>query len=926
MTMKSIVLAHVFMFAVCAWGSQVQIVRPPIKYWIGTVEFTKDVTEAGVDRGEKNLETKRGSSDDESLINRKGSTTHVAVHTGGESSVGVSATRYGFKPTGETKVNIGGGARKEWTQEEIRERRKKQNVTKDDIDKESSIIEKTTGNWKLNFTVIIQNISSNVTYVYDSVADTSSGLYIGSLVRNNPLRIPFPMQERFELEPNGGWAEIAVTIDVLNIKHKALLSLWDSRGVLKESLVLSPGGQFRLKDKEGNQHWCPSNTRNAVVIDISIDDSRDFEGMFPIVASGKGLTCEDVLDAVSLQLTDDDKFRFDDDVLHRGLGLDIGTFTNDVNIYAIMAEVNGVLRGCLKKDERLTSPYDSWQSKLRFIQVGTEELLECYQPGMRNYPEAEITKCLSYIESALTKTGSVSDSDLQNGAELALRAKDVLRYAHFLSCMSDESRNQYLKSDDDKQSAMEFAIIADNVEYFAKLYTLAWKWENTSRTMLGFAAEKGSLNIVKWLLESAPENERAQIDGLVDGATEKTTDDAGKTPLFWAAKNGHLKVCQYLVSKGADVNRQFYEMEEASKKIKKFDELVAPCFNDRIKTREYIEAERKVNYARNKWFSWRDYATEQDIRDWVLKGVSPNAAIKDDWNLLSRAVELNDAGLVAFLIDKGADPNCKCSTCPTDGRTALMLACEKGDKCLAGRLIEHGVDLYVHQDDGMSAFNYAVKSRHCDCAGILLDKLEPAKCSLVEDDDQKLNLFEYVGKYCEDKEFCETVKARYSDAWLNMLVSLRGTGFRGCLDRCELKEDEAEKLLEMYPSVSMADDLYDRGHLQGYIEKMPEGKRSYLQESDPRWIDCFYFLELREKAEQGDVESLYQLGKRYGQGDGVDKDLTKAFNNFCKAAEGGHAKACYNLSVCYSKGLGTPKDEVLAKRWKQEAVNRGFEK
>ena len=34
------------------------------------------------------------------------------------------------------------------------------------------------------------------------------------------------------------------------------------------------------------------------------------------------------------------------------------------------------------------------------------------------------------------------------------------------------------------------------------------------------------------------------------------------------------------------------------------------------------------------------------------------------------------------------------------------------------------------------------------------------------------------------------------------------------------------------------------------------------------------------------MESLYELGKRYGQGDGVDKDLTKAFNNFRKAAEG----------------------------------------
>ena len=96
------------------------------------------------------------------------------------------------------------------------------------------------------------------------------------------------------------------------------------------------------------------------------------------------------------------------------------------------------------------------------------------------------------------------------------------------------------------------------------------------------------------------------------------------------------------------------------------------------------------------------------------------------------------------------------------------------------------------------------------------------------------------------------------------------------------------------------------------------------------WIDCFNYLELREKAEQDDVESLNKLGKRYGQGDGVAKDLRKAFNNFRKAAEaaeGKHAaKACHNLSVCYSEGLGTPKDEDMARHWMQEAVNRGFKK
>ena len=90
---------------------------------------------------------------------------------------------------------------------------------------------------------------------------------------------------------------------------------------------------------------------------------------------------------------------------------------------------------------------------------------------------------------------------------------------------------------------------------------------------------------------------------------------------------------------------------------------------------------------------------------------------------------------------------------------------------------------------------------------------------------------------------------------------------------------------------------------------------------DTKFMADIVPLEIGETPHiQDDVLAIgYPIG-------GVNKDLTKAFNNFRKAAEGEHAKACYNLSVCHSKGLGTPKDEVLAKHWKQEVVNRGFEK
>jgi ankyrin repeat protein len=38
------------------------------------------------------------------------------------------------------------------------------------------------------------------------------------------------------------------------------------------------------------------------------------------------------------------------------------------------------------------------------------------------------------------------------------------------------------------------------------------------------------------------------------GADVNIVDNQGKTPIFWASRNGHLEVVQALIAAGADVN------------------------------------------------------------------------------------------------------------------------------------------------------------------------------------------------------------------------------------------------------------------------------------------------------------------------------------------------------------------------------------
>ena len=73
--------------------------------------------------------------------------------------------------------------------------------------------------------------------------------------------------------------------------------------------------------------------------------------------------------------------------------------------------------------------------------------------------------------------------------------------------------------------------------------------------------------------------------------------------------------------------------------------------------------------------------------------------------------------------------------------------------------------------------------------------------------------------------------------------------------------------------------------------------------------------ELREKAEQGDVQAQYNLGIMYETGRGVPQDETEAVRWYRLAAEQGDAEAQFNLGAMYANGRGVPQDDVTAHMW-----------
>jgi TPR repeat protein len=83
------------------------------------------------------------------------------------------------------------------------------------------------------------------------------------------------------------------------------------------------------------------------------------------------------------------------------------------------------------------------------------------------------------------------------------------------------------------------------------------------------------------------------------------------------------------------------------------------------------------------------------------------------------------------------------------------------------------------------------------------------------------------------------------------------------------------------------------------------------------------FEEFRASAEQGHIDSQFNLGLMYEQGIGVRKDEQAAIVWYRKAAEQGNSNAQFNLAVLYENGRGSAVDFTQANQWYRKAATQG---
>ncbi len=85
----------------------------------------------------------------------------------------------------------------------------------------------------------------------------------------------------------------------------------------------------------------------------------------------------------------------------------------------------------------------------------------------------------------------------------------------------------------------------------------------------------------------------------------------------------------------------------------------------------------------------------------------------------------------------------------------------------------------------------------------------------------------------------------------------------------------------------------------------------------------FVSAELKEAVQNGEPAALFEIGKRYTDGTGTEKNLKKAAEWYERAANMGFAPAQYIIGNFNEKGLGVDKDPAVAAQWYEQAARGG---
>jgi len=138
-------------------------------------------------------------------------------------------------------------------------------------------------------------------------------------------------------------------------------------------------------------------------------------------------------------------------------------------------------------------------------------------------------------------------------------------------------------------------------------------------------------------------------------------------------------------------------------------------------------------------------------------------------------------------------------------------------------------------------------------------------------------------------------------------------------------------LIEAYSWFTLA---HHNGHKTALAEREKLGQNLTLQQRiEAEWLVASSLLP-RTVVQPTDVieaiagapEEQWQIGLKYRDGRGVEKDMKEAVKWFSSAALKGHPIAQRDLGTMYRRGLGVKKNDEEAAKWFRKSANQGYMK